>query len=334
MTEHAVEASGLVKRYGAVTALDGLDLAVPTGTVLGLLGPNGAGKTTAVRVLSTLVPPDAGVATVAGFDVVRQAAEVRTAIGLSGQSAAVDMILTGRENLVMFGQLYHLGAKRAKARADLLLDRFGLTAAADRPARTYSGGMRRRLDLAASLVVSPKVVFLDEPTTGLDPGSRLGLWEMIRELVFEGTTVLLTTQYLEEADALANNILITDNGKVVAQGTADELKARLGGERVELVVGDRGAVTKAAEALNAVTDGELGIHEEDRKVVVPIASGSRGLVDVVRALDAAGVEPHDLVLRRPTLDEVFLALTGRTYESKKAPAFAGGRGGPGRGPRR
>jgi len=311
-----IVAEGLAKHYGKVTALDGVDLQVPAGTILGLLGPNGAGKTTAVRILTTLLRPDRGRATVAGHDVLREPAAVREIIGLSGQYAAVDEHLTGRENLDMVGRLYHLGAKTARARAAELLEQFDLSDAADRVTKTYSGGMRRRLDLAASLVARPQVLFLDEPTTGLDPRSRLGMWDIIRELVREGATLLLTTQYLEEADALANEIAIIDRGKVIAQGTANELKAQVGGERVELILADRSEVPKAVAALTSLATAEPIVDEDTHMVTVQVEGGTRALADVVRELDTAGVEAQDLAFRRPTLDEVFLSLTGHVAEEE------------------
>jgi ABC-2 type transport system ATP-binding protein len=311
-----IVAEGLAKHYGKVTALDGVDLTVPAGTVLGLLGPNGAGKTTAVRVLTTLLRPDHGHATVAGHDVLRDPAAVRKVIGLSGQYAAVDEHLTGRENLDMVGRLYHLGGKAARERAAELLDQFDLSDAADRVTKTYSGGMRRRLDLAASLVARPQVIFLDEPTTGLDPRSRLGMWDTIRELVREGATLLLTTQYLEEADALADEIAIIDSGKVIAQGTANELKAQVGGERVELVLADRSEVPKAVAALTSLATAEPVVDEDTHMVTVQVEGGTRALADVVRELDTVGVEAQDLAFRRPTLDEVFLSLTGHVAEEE------------------
>jgi ABC-2 type transport system ATP-binding protein len=311
----AILAEGLEKRYGATRALRGLDLAAQEGTVLGLLGPNGAGKTTAVRILTTLLQPDAGHAEVAGLDVVRQADQLRARIGLTGQYAAVDEYLTGWENLEMVGRLYHLPRAQARRRADELLARFDLVDAAARPAKTYSGGMRRRLDLAASLVISPAVLFLDEPTTGLDPRSRLAMWEVIGELVAGGTTVLLTTQYLDEADVLATRIAVVDQGRVIATGTADELKAQVGGERLEVTVAHGSALEAAVHALRPYGAGEVHVDAEVRRVVVPVMGGARLLVDVVRDLDAAGVRLDDLSVRRPTLDDVFLALTGHAAEA-------------------
>jgi ABC-2 type transport system ATP-binding protein len=316
----AIVAEGLVKTYrakaGPVRALDGLDLAVPEGSVLGLLGPNGAGKTTTVRILTTLLRPDSGRATVAGLDVVRQAQQVRSLIGLSGQYAAVDENLTGRENLYLFGRLYQLSGAEARSRADELLERFALTAAADRPVKTYSGGMRRRLDLAGALTGRPRLLFLDEPTTGLDPRSRLGMWDVIRERVRAGTTLLLTTQYLEEADALADSIAVVDSGKVIARGTADALKAQVGGERIEVVVRERAGVARAAEVLSGAVPGELAIDEHARRLTLPAGGGAQTLVQVVRALDEAGVALDDIGLHRPTLDDVFLALTGHVAEGQ------------------
>ncbi|OPF71188.1 daunorubicin resistance protein DrrA family ABC transporter ATP-binding protein [Streptomyces antioxidans] len=306
----AIHAEGLVKTFGDVKALDGVDLDVPEGTVLGLLGPNGAGKTTAVRVLTTLLRPDSGTAVVAGVDVLKNPNEVRRSIGLSGQFAAVDEYLTGRENLHMVGQLYQMGAREAKARASELLERFSLAEAADRTAKTYSGGMRRRLDLAAALVVSPPVMFMDEPTTGLDPRNRQALWEVIQELVAGGTTLLLTTQYLEEADHLADDICVIDRGRVIARGTSDQLKARIGGERVEVVVHEREDIAAAEEVLRVLGKGETTVQEHTRKVTVPVVGGAKLLAEVIRELDTRGVEIDDIGLRRPTLDDVFISLTG------------------------
>ncbi|MFI8386263.1 ATP-binding cassette domain-containing protein [Streptomyces sp. NPDC085540] len=310
----AIYAEGLVKTFGDVRALDGVDLDVPEGTVLGLLGPNGAGKTTTVRVLTTLLRPDGGKAVVAGIDVLRHPNEVRRAIGLSGQFAAVDEYLTGRENLQMVGQLYQMKAGAAKARATELLERFNLSDAADRTAKTYSGGMRRRLDLAAALVVSPPVMFMDEPTTGLDPRNRQQLWGIIQELVAGGTTLLLTTQYLEEADHLAHDICVVDHGKVIARGTSDQLKARTGGERVEVVVHERQHIATAREVLAGFGKGETTVEDHTRKLTVPVSGGAKLLAEVIRELDGRGIEIDDIGLRRPTLDDVFISLTGHAAE--------------------
>jgi ABC-2 type transport system ATP-binding protein len=287
-----------------------VDLVVEQGTVCGLLGPNGAGKTTVVRILTTLLRPDAGTARVAGYDVLRDAERVRFRVGLAGQYAAVDELLTGRANLEMVGRLYHLPARVARRRADELLERFDLTDAAGRLARTYSGGMRRRLDLAASLVAAPAVLFLDEPTTGLDPHSRAGMWEIIRELVAGGTTLLLTTQYLEEADRLAGRIVVINHGQVIAAGAPDELKAAVGGARVDVVIRDGAQLVEAVAVLERVGGAAAHVEAQTRRVTVPVRGGAAALADVVRALDAAGIVADDIALRRPTLDEVFLQLTG------------------------
>ncbi|MYS94079.1 MULTISPECIES: daunorubicin resistance protein DrrA family ABC transporter ATP-binding protein [Streptomyces] len=312
----AIYAEGLVKTFGDVRALDGVDLDVPEGTVLGLLGPNGAGKTTTVRCLTTLLRPDSGRAVVAGLDVLKQPDAVRRSIGLSGQFAAVDEYLTGRENLQMVGRLYQMKAKAAKERAVELLEQFHLADAADRPTKTYSGGMRRRLDLAAALVVSPPVMFMDEPTTGLDPRNRQQLWEVIKQLVSGGTTLLLTTQYLEEADHLAHDIAVVDHGKVIAKGTSDQLKARTGGERVEVVVHEREHIRSAAEVLAGFSKGDTTVEEHMRKLTAPVTGGAKLLAEVIRELDARGIEIDDIGLRRPTLDDVFLSLTGHVAEAK------------------
>jgi ABC-2 type transport system ATP-binding protein len=318
----AITAEGLVKVYRSrkseVRALDGLDLTVAEGTVLGLLGPNGAGKTTTVRILATLLRPDAGRATVAGFDVVSQADELRSVIGLSGQFAAIDENLTGRENLWMFGRLYQLDSADARRRSGDLLDQFDLADAADRTVKTYSGGMKRRLDLASALIGSPRLLFLDEPTTGLDPRSRLGMWDVIRGLVREGTTLLLTTQYLEEADALADTIAVVDHGKIIARGTADELKSEVGGERIEVVVHTREDMARAVEVLTRDCEGEVSVDDHTRKLTVPTTNGATALVQVVRDLDEATIRIDDIGLRRPTLDDVFLALTGHGAEAAEA----------------
>jgi ABC-2 type transport system ATP-binding protein len=317
---NAIFAQGLRKTFGSgkkqVLALDGFDLVVPEGTVLGLLGPNGAGKTTAVRVFTTLLPPDAGDVSVLGHDVTQEPGLVRRLIGLSGQYSAVDENLTGRENLWMFGKLYGLSGRQSFNRADELLELFELADARDRVAKTYSGGMKRRLDLAGSLIGDPRVLFLDEPTTGLDPRSRLDLWDVIRERRGEGVTSLLTTQYLEEADALADSIAVIDRGKVIALGTADELKAQVGGERIEVVVKSAAAVHQARQLLGAVAEGEVTVDEHTRRLTFPSQGGSSALVRVIRDLDAAAIGIDDIGLRRPTLDDVFLSLTGHRAEEK------------------
>ena len=314
----AILAEGLEKTFAKTRALRGLDLAAEEGTVLAVLGPNGAGKTTAVRILATLLRPDAGHAEVAGFDVARQARDVRARIGLAGQYAALDEYLTGKENLEMVGRLYHLSAGSARQRAVELLERFDLSDAASRPVKTYSGGMRRRLDLAASLVASPPVLFLDEPTTGLDPHSRLTMWDIIAGLVATGTTVLLTTQYLDEADHLADRIVVVNHGKAIAEGTSEELKARVGGERLVVTIARGGDTRAAVTALVPVTGDEVHVDEARGQVSAPVAHGARLLADAVRTLDAAGVGLDDLSLRRPTLDDVFLTLTGHAADANGA----------------
>jgi ABC-2 type transport system ATP-binding protein len=311
--EPAIRVTGLVKSFGDVKALDGVDLQVPSGSVLGLLGPNGAGKTTTVRVLTTLLMPDAGTVEVTGLDVVRDAVKLRGRIGLAGQYAAVDENLTGLENLVMVGRLYGERRAAAKRRGQELLERFDLVEAAGRPAKTYSGGMRRRLDLAAALVARPPVLFLDEPTTGLDPRSRLEVWATIEGLVAEGTTVLLTTQYLDEADRLADLIAVIDRGRVIAEGTPDELKDRVGGERLEVHLADAGAVAAAVRALAPMSDEPPTCDEETVRLTVRQRTGT--IVEAVRRLDEVGVGVDDLGLRRPTLDDVFLSLTGHAAEA-------------------
>jgi ABC-2 type transport system ATP-binding protein len=313
----SVIAENLVKTYdkGKVRALDGLNLDVEEGTVLSVLGPNGAGKTTCVRILTTLLRPDSGNAQVAGIDVIKNPEKVREVIGLSGQYAAVDEILTGYDNLVMFGELYHLGKKQSVVRANELLERFSLTEAAKRPIKTYSGGMRRRLDLAASLIVKPKVLFLDEPTTGLDPRGRQEMWGVIQELVKGGVTLLLTTQYLEEADQLADDIAVIDTGKVIARGTSDALKKQVGGERLEVVV-EQQHVAKTLEIVSAVSGHKAALDEGLRQITAPVSTGSVALFEVLKSLDAAGIHALDVGLKRPSLDDVFLALTGHAAEVK------------------
>lgn len=312
----ALEAEGLRKRYGDTAALDGFDLAVREGTVCGLLGPNGAGKTTAVRIFSTLLRPDGGRAMVAGFDVVSRSAQVRYRIGLAGQQPAVDEILTGRENLEMWGRLYHLGGRAARRRADELLERFGLAEAAGKRAKHYSGGMRRRLDLAASFILAPKVLFLDEPTTGLDPRNRGEVWTAIRGLVSGGTTVLLTTQYLDEADRLADQIAVLDAGRLIADDTPERLKSMIGADRLDLVLYDAGDLPAATRIVAAITGSEPDTDPGARRVNAPVRDRIGALTEVVRALHDAGIAAEDIALRRPTLDEVFLRLTGHRADEE------------------
>src|SRR4051795_13689812 len=316
----AIVVEGLVKHFGDTTALDGVDLRVAEGTVLGLLGPNGAGKTTVVRILTTLLTPDAGRAEVVGLDVVGQADAVRASIGLTGQYAAVDEYLTGAENLEMVGRLYRLPKREARTRAAELLERFDLTDAASRIAKIYSGGMRRRLDIAASLIARPRVLFLDEPTTGLDPRSRLAMWEFIADLAVEGTTILLTTQYLEEADRLADRMVVIDRGKVIARGTGDELKAQVGGQRLEFTFGRAADLPAVAERLRPLGIDEPHVDEQTRRLSVPVSGGVDSLTEALRRLDGSGAEILDVGLRRPDLDDVFLTLTGHAAEENGGPA--------------
>ncbi|MFJ4656867.1 ATP-binding cassette domain-containing protein [Nocardia sp. NPDC088792] len=311
----AVVAEGLRKHYGAKRALDGFDLIVPQGTVCGLLGPNGAGKSTAVRILATLLRFDGGAARVAGYDVARQSDRVRGRIGLVGQHPALDEVLSGSQNLIMFGRLFHLPPRAAARRAAELLEQFGLSDTGDKPVTAYSGGMRRRLDLAASMILSPAVLFLDEPTVGLDPRSRNEVWQAIRKLVTMGTTVLLTTQYLDEADQLADRVNVIDAGRVIAEGTPGELKSRIGGDRIEFVVHDPSRMAAAAAAVLGLGTADPVIDPDTRQVSLPVADKASALSAAVRALDDAGIRFDDLMLRRPTLDEVFLHLTGAQVET-------------------
>jgi ABC-2 type transport system ATP-binding protein len=329
----AIVVEGLVKRFGATTALDTVDLTVAEGSVLGLLGPNGAGKTTVVRILTTLLHADAGRAEVLGLDVERDADAVRASIGLTGQYAAVDEYLTGFENLEMVGRLYHLPKREARSRAEELLARFDLTDAANRPAKTYSGGMRRRLDIAASLIARPRVLFLDEPTTGLDPRSRLGMWEFIADLADGGTTILLTTQYLEEADRLADRMVVIDRGRVIARGTGDELKSQVGGQRLEFTLGRVTDLAVVTERLRPLAVENPRSDEQTRRLSLPVRGGTEVLAEALRLLEHTGVEILDVGLRRPDLDDVFLTLTGHVAEdaeetedepAEREPATTGG----------
>lgn len=319
MTTPIVHAKGLVKHFGDIKALDGVDIEFEPGIIYGLLGPNGAGKTTLIRVLTTLMRPDSGTATVAGVDVLRDPVGARTRLGLAGQSAAVDGYLTGRENVEMVGRLYHLSPSQARTRAAEILERIGLTEAADRPVRTYSGGMQRRLDLAASIVGRPSVLFLDEPTTGIDPGSRIDVWDLISDLVAGGTTILLTTQYLDEADQLAARVGVIDHGKVIAEGTPSQLKDTLGGSVVELTVADADRA-KVMEALNSINEYEAAFEPSSKKISLAAPNGPLTLTRVVRMLDDQHVAPEDIALRQPTLDDVFLSLTGHAAEDEAEPA--------------
>ncbi len=324
MTDIIVQAHNIVHTFGGtIKALDDISVSFERGIIYGLLGPNGAGKTTLIRVLTTLLKPDSGSAYVAGIDVIHNSKGAREKIGLAGQNAAVDGYQTGRENLIMVGRLYNLSKKQAKERADDVLERINLTDAADRQVTTYSGGMKRRLDLAASIVGRPEVLFLDEPTTGIDPRSRLGLWEIINELVADGTTLLLTTQYLEEADRLATRIGVIDQGKLIAEGTADQLKTQVGGDVIEIHTGDE--LASVADALRRGSIAEPIINTARKTVTIPAPKAATSLLEAVRVLDDSGIEVHDIALRRPTLDDVFLTLTGKATEETPAPEKQKGR---------
>jgi ABC-2 type transport system ATP-binding protein len=319
MPETAIETEGLTKRFGDTVAADEVTLTVPQSTVVGLLGPNGAGKTTIVRMLTTLLAPDGGQATVAGYDVVTQPREVRSVIGLTGQYAALDPNLTGRENIEMIGQLYQLPRRVARKRTTELLERFELSFAADRTVKTYSGGMTRRLDLAASLIAEPRILFLDEPTTGLDPRSRRGMWQVIRELVDEGATLLLTTQYLEEADLLADSIAVLDGGKLIAEGTADELKSQVGGQLLEVRLADGSDLEDARRVVTDLAHGEVQIRDDagEHRLLVPIGQDRTLLADAIRRLDDKSLEIADISVHKPTLDDVFFALTGASPDTPR-----------------
>ncbi len=315
----AILAEGLHKYYGKIHALDGLDLMAEKGSILAVLGPNGSGKTTTIRILTTLLKPDSGHAEVAGLDVVKNAGKVRTLIGLAGQNAAIDENLTGYENLEMFGELYHLSGIDAKHRADELIEQFDLGDAGKRLVKTYSGGMRRRLDLAASLIMSPPILFLDEPTTGLDPRGRLAVWGIIRDMVANGTTVLLTTQYMDEADELASKIIVMDHGHVIAGGTANELKTQIGGARLDMTLAPGGDLPAALQVIRPYGSGEIQVDGERRHLVMPLTDGGYHLTAIVHDLDIARISLEDFALRHPTLDDVFLSLTGRTTAEENQP---------------
>ncbi|MFO8011577.1 MAG: ATP-binding cassette domain-containing protein [Dehalococcoidia bacterium] len=320
MSQLAIQVSDVTKSFGRVKALDGVNLSVPSGMILALLGPNGAGKTTLVRILTTLLRADSGQTYVSGYDVVREASTVRSLVGLAGQYPAVDEILTGRENLEMVGRLYHMGRTAARNRADELLDQFALKEVAGRRVKTYSGGLRRRLDLAASIVSSPRVLFLDEPTTGLDPRSRLGMWDVIRELTAGGTTVFLSTQYLEEADRLADSIAVLDSGRIIREGTSADLKGCCGGDVfLELQLPRRDQAEEARDVLENMAGGKVQINTKQARLSMPLPHGTVMLADVVRRLDERNISISDLTLRQPTLDDVFLAITGRPAEPAEQP---------------